>query len=382
MTIHSKTLMLFSIMLTATLFTSCLPPVSKPGDDIVQIPDSVINPSDGGNNNPGKDPNDPGKDPENPVIPGSKNTDEAIQLTVYDVTAKSAYFKGVFGDILPEGYSQTPPRGFMYSTEYSDGEDIYMYGKWVNPLMYKTEGDPDNVFRAYVSDLTPGATIYVIACVDYVNEVTYRYSPVMAMQTVVNSDYNGQEYVDLGLSVKWAKYNVGASSETEKGQYFSWGETATKDNYQTSNYLYYAGTNNANGWNLYNKYVTFINNGTIDNIVALQPEDDAAHVVMGGTWRMPHDSEYQELIDKCTWLHSDEGVTIMGPNGNSIFLPLTGLISGSETYWDDCGYYRGAEVTLNDNSNSCCLEFKGWAKSEKLVNASRSGGYAIRAVTD
>ena len=351
--------------LAAALVLGCTP--TKPDDGITDI-------IEGGNNND--------EQPQGQVMPDGKNTDKAIELTIYDATARSAYFKGVFGDALPEGYTKTPPRGFMYSTKYSDPEDIYMYGTWVEPFKYKTEGDADNVFRAYVSDLVPGATVYVMACVDYVNEVTYRYSPVIAMKTVVASDYNGHEYVDLGLSVKWAKCNVGASTETGKGSYFSWGETKTKDNYSASYYKFYAGKNNTNGWALYSKYVNYVNNGVVDNIVALQPEDDAARAVMGGTWRTPHDSELEELVKKCSWIHEDGGVTILGPNGNTLFLPITGIKSGEADYWEDCGYYLGAELSRLDSDGCCCLKFTRSSKSEALPGCGRTGGYVIRAVTE
>lgn len=46
---------------------------------------------------------------------------------------------------------------------------------------------------------------------------------------------NGHGYVDLGLSVKWATCNVGASSPTGYGDYYAWGETTAKSDYSESN---------------------------------------------------------------------------------------------------------------------------------------------------
>lgn len=96
------------------------------------------------------------------------------------------------------------------------------------------------------------------------------------------------EAVDLGLSVKWATYNVGATKPEEYGDYFAWGETQPKDNYNRSTYKFELGTNYKGP---FSKYVTSSSYGTVDNKTVLEPEDDAAHVNWGGSWRMPTDAE-------------------------------------------------------------------------------------------
>ena len=133
---------------------------------------------------------------------------------------------------------------------------------------------------------------------------------------------NGHEYVDLGLSVKWATCNVGASSPSDYGNYYAWGETSTKSSYTEDNYKYYSN----------DKYVDIGNNisGT---------KYDAARANWGGTWRMPTEREFQELIDKCTWtwtlLDDCFGYKITGKNGNSIFLPTEkkGATREKSYYW-------------------------------------------------
>lgn len=95
--------------------------------------------------------------------------------------------------------------------------------------------------------------------------------------------------VDLGLSVKWASYNVGATSPEENGGYYAWGETEEKDIYDHSTYKYH-GENS--------KYT--------DNNVVLDPEDDVAHVLGGDGWRMPTIDEIKELCQNCSW----EGVVM------------------------------------------------------------------------
>ena len=106
----------------------------------------------------------------------------------------------------------------------------------------------------------------------------------------------GYEYVDLGLSVKWAKCNVGAEKETDAGLYFAWGETT---GYTASQ----VGTDKQFSWSDY-KYGNSSSNLTkynqSDSKTVLESADDAASQVMGSDWRMPTETEFQELIDKTT----------------------------------------------------------------------------------
>ena len=45
--------------------------------------------------------------------------------------------------------------------------------------------------------------------------------------------------VDLGLKVKWAGWNVGATKPEEYGGYYAWGEKNEKNSYLQSDYIYY-----------------------------------------------------------------------------------------------------------------------------------------------
>ena len=100
---------------------------------------------------------------------------------------------------------------------------------------------------------------------------------------------NGYQYVDLGLSVKWATFNVGATKPEEYGDYYAWGETETKNDYSWSTYKWSDETGN-----ILSKYNTSIYYGTVDNKHVLDAEDDVAHVKWGGKWRMPTQSEQEE----------------------------------------------------------------------------------------
>ncbi len=116
--------------------------------------------------------------------------------------------------------------------------------------------------------------------------------------------------VDLGLSVKWANMNVGAKNPEDTGDYYAWGETATKKTYSDNNWQY-------DGYLAPESEYDII--GT---------EYDVAYKKLGNGWRMPLKSEFQEMVDKCTFVitthNSVKVAKITGPNGNSIILPLGG----------------------------------------------------------
>ena len=152
------------------------------------------------------------------------------------------------------------------------------------------------------------------------------------------------EYVDLGLpsGLKWAKCNLGASKPSDYGDYYAWGETAPKADYDWATYKWMqAGQSDS-------KYITkytiadgetegiwYDSSGNFigDNKTALDAADDAATAKLGSPWRMPTIDEIQERIDKCTWTWTTQdgvnGYQVDGPNGNAIFLPAAGLRSGS-----------------------------------------------------
>ena len=178
------------------------------------------------------------------------------------------------------------------------------------------------------------------------------------------------EAVDLGLSVKWASWNVGALAPEEYGDYFAWGETEPKSNYYWSTYKFELGTDN-NG--PFSKYVTNSSYGTVDNKTVLEPEDDAAHVNWGGPWRMPTKEEQDELINNCTWTWTTQNgvygrLVTSKTNVNSIFLPAAGGLYGPYLsnvgsyglYWSssiDTDYPYGAYYVDFDSGLVNCLDY-------------------------
>ncbi|MBO7497336.1 MAG: hypothetical protein J6T98_12375, partial [Salinivirgaceae bacterium] len=137
------------------------------------------------------------------------------------------------------------------------------------------------------------------------------------------------EIVDLGLSVKWANQNVGAASEEDFGKYFVFGETAPKADYTWDTYKW--GTAET-----LTKYQLSSVDNSVKNGRTLELEDDPARVNWGGKWRTPTQREINELLEKATWtwkkVNGVNGHEVVGPNGNSIFIPAAGYQSGTETY--------------------------------------------------
>lgn len=133
------------------------------------------------------------------------------------------------------------------------------------------------------------------------------------------------EYVDLGLSVKWASCNLGAESPEKAGMYFAWGETKPKETYTRDNYKWSSDGNLTS----FTKYCTNEAYGIVDNKEILEPSDDAAYVLLGDGWRIPTTDEWTELRTNSVWawetVNGVEGFKIISNiNGNSIFLPAVG----------------------------------------------------------
>lgn len=185
-----------------------------------------------------------------------------------------------------------------------------------------------------------------------------------------------EEAIDLGLSVRWAPFNVGATSPEAYGDYFAWGETKPKALYKPDTYRWFQ---KSTGVMDIGKQIS----GT---------KIDAARVIWRGAWRMPTREECLELRDKCKWTlttrNGVKGMLVTGPNGNSIFLPSGGYRQGDYTtiladqvrgeYWTgnlvryDSGNYdkdHGFKMDFVDNPGG-------------LHSGYRFQGCLIRAVTD
>lgn len=190
---------------------------------------------------------------------------------------------------------------------------------------------------------------------------------------------DGVEAVDLGLSVKWANMNVGATKDSGFGSYFAWGEVKPKKYYSWGTYIWSQGDS---------KFL--LKYSTSDRKIQLTPSDDAARANWGGEWRMPTIEEYEELIDpaKCTW----EWITKDGVNGykvtgkktgNSIFLPITGFRFYEGVQFRAIkGIYWTSMLYSGNPNKAWCLEFdfSDVDISFGKLSANRFSGRCIRAV--
>lgn len=164
----------------------------------------------------------------------------------------------------------------------------------------------------------------------------------------------GHAYVDLGLSVKWATCNVGATSPEQYGERYAWGETQAKSSYT--------------GYNS----KTYVKNG-IWNIVG-DLEYDAARAMWGGTWRLPTDKEIRELCQQCLVSYDPVRggyVYVSRENGASVFFPE----HGGEPAYDKASVYWSGIST--DRTNAASFRSTGaYSWSYRFV-----GAY-IRPVTE
>ena len=184
-----------------------------------------------------------------------------------------------------------------------------------------------------------------------------------------------KDCVDLGLpsGLMWRKYNVGANSEYEKGNYYAWGETVTKQKYDITTYKWVEIIGEKTDYTKYNE---------TDKLTLLQPEDDAATANLGNNYRTPTVKEWEELLAECTWevatTTNKNNKTVIdywkvvGPNGNFIILPSAGYYYVDK--WKNSGCYQSAsEEAIN------------WEIDETNVMPSmykviRENGYPVRPV--
>jgi hypothetical protein len=154
------------------------------------------------------------------------------------------------------------------------------------------------------------------------------------------------QYVDLGLSVKWATCNIGATKPEERGEFFSWGETENKRKNNWDTYKYSEGSKKS-----LTKYCSnpdYAWHGLVDSVSVLDLEDDVAHIKWGGTWRIPTKAQIDELLENCTleWttLNEVNGYMVTskkpGYTDRSIFLPVTGKYEDGKVFnYRLHGYY-------------------------------------------
>ena len=197
-----------------------------------------------------------------------------------------------------------------------------------------------------------------------------------------NPNTGNHEYVDLGLSVKWATCNVGAAKPEEYGDYFAWGETQPKNTYDWSTYKWCNGS-----YNTLTKYNNSSSYGTVDNKTVLDKTDDAAAVNWGGSWRMPTEEELTELHEQCTWTWTTQNgvygykVTSKksGYTNKSIFLPAAGYRLDGSLAWEGWyGHYWSSSLYMGNPLGAWRVFFESSAASR--YHDHRRYGFSVRPV--
>ncbi len=176
----------------------------------------------------------------------------------------------------------------------------------------------------------------------------------------------GREWVDLGLSVKWATCNVDASSPMGYGNYYAWGETSPKSEYRSSNCK--------------------TDERSMSDISG-NSSYDAARANWGGSWRLPTKAECDELVNNCTlkWT-TQNGVKGMfftsKRNGNSIFFPAAGWRAGTSTRGaSECGFYWSSTPFESDTQYAYYLYFDSGGSASTL-RYYRTYGRQVRPVLE
>ena len=218
---------------------------------------------------------------------------------------------------------------------------------------------------------------------------------MLSTMSPIDGAYPIPEAVDLGLSVQWASFNLGASKPEEDGGYFAWGELETKSRteYNWAGYMFCNGDDKS-----FTKYCNnseYGYNGFKDNLSILEPEDDAAQVFLGRTWRIPTWQEIMELQQQCEWTWTEKNgrngyLVKSNINGNSIFFPacgqgkiaesvIVGGINKEGRYWSSSvsSAYPPVSIILIFDSTEVKQLSNNYLHTQK-----RSHGLAIRPVLD
>ena len=203
---------------------------------------------------------------------------------------------------------------------------------------------------------------------------------------------NGHSFVDLGLpsGTLWSTQNVGASTPSDSGLYFQWGDTKG----YTREQIGYKNEKKAFTWADYKFSIGIDNesNGKFSKYAtpdeSMKPEDDAAHVHMGGDWHIPSPKQIKELINtentRCDWIVLDgiSGVKITSKKdkSKSIFIPAAGFAwEGSLNYNGNQGYIWSSMLSTSYDDVGQCFSFS-YLGHANLYSSYRHRGFSVRGV--
>ena len=288
----------------------------------------------------------------------------AIKTLEADPSVNSATLHGHFK--WEEDYESILTYGFIYGENKSltidSGTNIV------------AAGNNNGNYTASVEGLSEETTYYYRAYLFVDGEYFYA-EEVKSFKTKKKEI---SEEVDLGLSVNWRGWNVGATKPEEYGNYFAWGETSQKEYYAWQSYFE----------NPYDENNEWIGSATTTDVAGT--DKDAATVILGEKWRMPTYEEVKELMGKCSWTWSDyngvKGYTVesnvAGYEGNFIFLPAAG--NYDKTSIKQEGSYGGywSSTPLDSESKAAAYIFYFYGETiHSTQSSNRYTGRTIRPVT-
>lgn len=201
---------------------------------------------------------------------------------------------------------------------------------------------------------------------------------------------NGHDYVDLGLpsGTLWAICNVGATSYEQKGSYYAFGETIPKKVYSEDTYKFFF---KQAGKYFLKKYCSSLKYTTsydyVDGKDQLDMIDDVAHVKWGGDWCIPTKEQLEELANECKSEWLNDGVIFIGPNGNSIFLPIAGAVNKSKLNLKN-GEYLSRSITedgvwvmfIKEKEASACHFYCGYSVRPVLAHKRASNSNKMKTI--
>ncbi len=239
-----------------------------------------------------------------------------IDFDVYDKYS-------TFGGIVYSSVSKKP--------EY-DAADCYHIGTDFDIKM--NDGLNEGSYELQMYSLTGNTTYYYRGYLLFytVEGQEIYYGDVMTFTTSEEPPISTSQVVDLGLSVKWAGWNIGAAKPEDIGGYYAWGETTAKTSYSRSNWT---------------------------STTEITTANDAATVNWGSNWRMPTLAEMNELKYECDWVSKTyngvRGYMVVGKNNNAIFIPYSGMWAAGYTELqaaDDCPLWTSTPSTAYTNKAS------------------------------
>lgn len=244
-----------------------------------------------------------------------------------------------------------------------------------------TSADP-----VYVSILVPsGLKVQNLSFADGSNIKTAKdNTTAIAINTISTVTATGWDkpYVEIN-GLKWATMNIGATSATEAGKYFAWGDiigqTPSSSVFSTSFDWAHAPFNNAQSEYDASYFASVKDSECPGGILALK--NDAANANWGGSWRMPTEAEFDALASETkVWDSTNKGYTF-GTSPNTFFLPAAGYGDGTDlNEVGDEGYYWSSSLNPLKPFRACYLDF--FDGNAYQSNISRFSGHSVRAVSE